>query len=146
MFGAFSSKGVIELQTFENNMDSQKYIKILEKSKDQFNELHQNKYIFICDNDSKHRSGMSWDYYIQNDIKLLEWPAYSPDLNLIENIWANIKKKLGAIVYNNKDTLEADIKYYWNVYVKDYSEIVVHSMRRKIDACTFVLFQEIESF
>ena len=84
---------------------------------------------------SKHRSGMSLDYYIQNDIKLLEWPAYSPDLNPIENIWANIKNKLGVRVYNSKDTLEADTKYYWNVYAKDYSEIVVHSMRNRIDAC-----------
>ena len=78
---------------------------------------------------------MSLDYYIQNDIRLLEWPAYSPDLNPIENIWENIKNKLGARVYNNKDTLEADIKYYWNVYAKDYSEIVVHSMKKRIDAC-----------
>ena len=135
VWGAFSSKGVIELQTFENNMDSQKYIEILEKSKDQLNELHLNRYILLCDNDSKHRSGISLDYYIQNDIRLLEWPAYSPDLNPIENIWANIKNKLGARVYNNKDTLEADIKYYWNVYAKDYSEIVVHSMKKRIDAC-----------
>ena len=83
----------------------------------------------------KHRFGMSLDYYIQNDIKLLEWPAYSSDLNQIENIWANIKNKLGAKVYNNKDNLEADIKYYWNVYAKDYSKIVLHSMRKRIDVC-----------
>ena len=119
VWGAFSSKGLIELQNFENNKDSQKYIEILEKSKDQLNELHPNRYILLCDNDSKHRSEIFLDYYIQNDIKLLEWPAYNPDLNPIENIWANIKNKLGARVYNNKDTLETDIKYYWNVYVKD---------------------------
>ena len=136
MFGVpLVQKGVIELQTFENNIDSQKYIEILEKSKNQLNELHPNRYILLCDNDSKHRSGMSLDYYIQNDISLLEWPAYSPDLNPIENIWANIKNKIGARVYNNKDIMEADIKYYWNVYVKDYSKIMVHSMKKRIDAC-----------
>ena len=116
-------------------MDSQKYIEILEKSKDQLNELHPNRYILLYDNDSKHKSEMYLDYYIQNDIRLLEWPAYSPDLNPIENIWANIKNKLGARVYNNKDTLEAEIKYYWDVYAKDYSEIVVQSMKKRIDAC-----------
>ena len=135
VWDAFSSKGVFELQTFENNMDSQKYIEILKKSKDQLNELHPNKYILLCDNDSKHWSGMSFDYYIKNVIKLLEWLAYCPDLNPIANIWANITSKLGPEWSNNKDTLEADIKYYWDLYAKDYSEIVVHSMRKRIDAC-----------
>ena len=92
-------------------MDSQKYIEIIEKSKNQLNELHQNRHILLCENNSKHRSGISLDYYIQNDIKLLEWPAYSLDLNPNENILVNIKNKLGSKVYNKKDTLEADIKY-----------------------------------
>ena len=69
-----------------------------------------------------------------------EWPAYSPNLNPNENILANIKNKLGASVYNNKDTLEAEIKYYWNMYSKDYSEIVVHSMRKRIDACILNIY------
>ena len=47
-------------------MDIQKYIEILEKSKDQLNELHPNRFILLRDNDSKHRSEMSLDYYIQN--------------------------------------------------------------------------------
>ena len=40
---------------------------------------------------------MSLDYYIENKIQLLEQPAYSPDLNPIENVWANINYKLGVM-------------------------------------------------
>ena len=42
---------------------------------------------------------MSLNYYIENKIQLLELPAYSPNLNPIENVWANIKYKLEGNVY-----------------------------------------------
>ena len=42
---------------------------------------------------------MSLNYYIENKIQLLEWSAYSQDLNPIENVWTNIKYKLGGDVY-----------------------------------------------
>ena len=37
------------------------------------------------------KSEMSFDDYIENKIQLLEWRAYSPDLNPIENAWENMK-------------------------------------------------------
>jgi transposase len=30
-----------------------------------------------------------------NNIELLPWPAYSPDMNIIENMWAHIKDQVG---------------------------------------------------
>ena len=59
-----------------------------------------------------------------NNIILIEWPAYSPDLNSIENVWANIKYKQGGQVYSKMEELKKDIEYYWRVYAKDYSEII----------------------
>ena len=43
VWGAFCSKGTIELQFFEGNMDSQKYIEILENSSREMNELLPDK-------------------------------------------------------------------------------------------------------
>ena len=80
-WGAFSSKGVIELQFFTGNMDSEQYIKMLSIANSEIWKLHPNGFILLWDNDSKHRSDISLNYYIENNIQLLEWPAYSPDLN-----------------------------------------------------------------
>ena len=93
-------------------MDSIKYIDILKQSKVEIDELHPDGFLLLCDNDSKHRSGLSLDYYIMNNIRLIEWPAYSPDLNPIENVWANIKYKLGGQVYSKMEELKKDIEYY----------------------------------
>ena len=45
-----------------------------------------NGILVLWDNDSKHKSEMYNDYYSENKKQLLEWPAYSQDLNPIENV------------------------------------------------------------
>ena len=60
---AFISKGIIKLQFFTANMNSKKDFKILKNYKSDINILHPNG-ILLLDNDSKHKSKISVDYYI----------------------------------------------------------------------------------
>ena len=86
-------------------MDSKKYVEIFKNCKSDIDNLLPNGILLLWDNDSKHKSKMSLDYYIENKIQLLAWWAYSPDLNPIENVWANIKYKLGGNVYKKRYSL-----------------------------------------
>ena len=133
--GAFSSKGVIELQFFTGNMDSEQYIKMFSIENSEIWKLHPNGFILLWYNDSKHRSDISLNYYIENNIQLLEWPAYSPDLNPIENIWGSIKNNSRSKVYNKIESIKPDIEDYWGIWASNYSTNAIETMRKRIDAC-----------
>ncbi len=55
--------------------------------------------------------GESW--FNDHGVIVLDWPANSPDLNPIENLWGIIKRKMGDTRPNNTDDLKAAIKATW---------------------------------
>ncbi len=43
-------------------------------------------------------------------VTVLDWPANSPDLNTIENMWGIVKRKMRDTRPNNADELKATVK------------------------------------
>ena len=41
-----------------------------------------------------HKAHTVKNYKDQNEVTSMEWPAQSPDLNIIENIWLYMKREL----------------------------------------------------
>ncbi len=48
------------------------------------------------DNDLKHTSKSTSEWLNKNKNKVLEWPSQSPDLNLIEMMWHDLKQSIHA--------------------------------------------------
>ena len=60
-------------------------------------------FLFQQDNAPIHKSGKTRRFFEDQNWTTLDWPPYSPDLNLIENLWAILKKNVHAdpVFYEN---------------------------------------------
>jgi transposase len=69
---------------------------------------------FQQDNNLKHTSCIVKLYLESHIPKVLEWPANSPDLNLIENLWGIVKTNVKKRTPQNLDELELFLKEEWD--------------------------------
>ncbi len=67
-------------------------------------------------------------------IPVLNWPANSPDLNLIENLWGIVKRKMRYARPNNAEELKATIRATWALITPEQCHRLIDSMPRRIAA------------
>ncbi len=66
------------------------------------------------DNDLKHTSKSTSEWLNKNKNKVLEWPSQSPDLNLIEMLWHDLKQSIHAWKPSNVTELKQIYKEEWD--------------------------------
>eukprot|EP00745_Piridium_sociabile_P000076 TRINITY_DN10041_c0_g1_i11.p1 TRINITY_DN10041_c0_g1~~TRINITY_DN10041_c0_g1_i11.p1 ORF type:complete len:150 (+),score=14.04 TRINITY_DN10041_c0_g1_i11:430-879(+) len=93
--------------------------------------------IFQDDNAPAHRARVVTDFLEQHHVVRMAWPACSPDLNPIEHLW----DILGRCIRSNHPPaanlarLVEILRMEWAAIPQDSLRTLVHSMRRRCQAC-----------
>ena len=116
VWGGISKKGATSIVIFTGTLTAIQYCTILDQSLKPFIEkcFPDKNYRFQQDNDPKHCSNYSKNYFLENNINWWRTPPESPDLNPIENVWGSLKYFLRhSHKPKNLDSLIAGILLFW---------------------------------
>ena len=135
VWGTISANGMLKLICVEENITAQVYADMLEhdffaKWEDDLPE----GYIWMQDNASPHAAAFMKAYLENKEIRVLNWPPHSPDLNPIENVWAMMCQTMyhqGKSYTNTEDLWEA-IKDAWQKIDGQKIRNLYNSMTRQL--------------
>ncbi len=91
-------------------------------------------FIFQQDLAPVHNAKGTKSWFNDHGVTVLDWPANSPDLNPIENLWDIVKRKIRDTRPNNGDDLKAALKATWAFITPEQCHRLIDSMPRRIDA------------
>lgn len=112
-------------------MNSEKYVSILETNI--LDMVFDNpEFIFQDDNDPKHRSNYTTHWKKSYNIKCLDWPSNSPDLNPIENVWHILKSHISKLELNTKAEFIENIRNELNNINTNIIKHLIDSMPNRI--------------
>ena len=137
VWGCMSAAGVHHLTVCDGTLNSAKYCAILEThmlpSACALFRRGQN-WMFQQDNAPCHTSRSSRTWLQEHSIQVLEWPAQSPDMSPIENLWWIIKRSVSKRTPKNLEELKAAIQEEWDKITPQQCERLVGNMPARIRA------------
>ncbi|KAG1137719.1 hypothetical protein G6F37_010969 [Rhizopus arrhizus] len=99
-----------------------------------FINVNYNQLLFY--NNPKHTYKLARKWFEDNGIEAMDWPAYSSDLNPIENTWLYLKTQLCAYETEPKDMTELweHVQYIWcNKITKKYCQKLIRIMTQRLE-------------
>ncbi len=134
--GDMSSAGVGPLCFLRSKVNTAVYQEVLEHfmlpAADQL--YGDANFIFQQDLALAHNAKATSTWFKDHGIPVLNWPANSPDLNPIENLWGIVKRKMRYARPNNAEELKATIRATWALITPERCHRLIDSMPRRIAA------------
>ena len=126
--------GVGTLTLVEGNMNTEKYISVLDDNLWPVIARHFSNRLCISQEDNApcHDSVRANLWKEENNINTLPWPAQSPDLNIIENVWKmlNIQVQQRVSEIRNAQDLKRIVSDIWSSLPLHYVRSLYASLSR----------------
>jgi len=104
----------------------------------------ENTFLFMHDNAPCHKTASVMELLQENNVPVMVWPAQSPDLNPIENLWRDLKhrfylkfRSLFSSPSSSQDAFEkysALIQECWAEQNQELVQSLIESMPRRCQA------------
>ena len=142
------SNGLLSYEVMKGRQKSQDYINLLKTKAIAIIKLNcREDFIFQQDNCPIHVSRTCQDFFKKSGIRVLDWPPYSPDLNIMENMWSflsndayskgpiknfrNLELKIKAVSsFNQTQSMQVD-NLYKSMMIRLYLILEKHGQRLK---------------
>ena len=132
LWGAIKGDGSRVLIKCPRTLNSSGYQTVLDEG---LTPLYDASNIFMQDNAPCHKSASTLAYLERKKVCLLsDWPPQSPDLNIIENLWAQLKRKVSERFPRNSSELWNFAKEEWYNIHNDAIYKLFDSIPRRLKA------------
>jgi transposase len=135
-WGCFSAHGPGYMAMFEGSLDATALRNIfrdylLPTVREHFADGDQ--WWLLHDNDpGRHKSQVLLTWMHNNYVRPLDFPPYSPDLNPIENLWAEMDKRMASTRADTKEELEKVVAETWAAITAEFCDKLARSMPTRI--------------
>jgi transposase/uncharacterized coiled-coil protein SlyX len=139
VWGCFCGRGLGYLYIFNENMDG-KLLKgilgthLVESAKLHFDVEHAEEWWFLQDNDPKHKSVLVRTWLFNHGVQCIDFPPYSPDLNPIENLWADLARRVEQYQAETMEELQDIVVEEWKKTKKTFLRKLARSMPKRCQA------------
>lgn len=139
VWSCISSKGMGFLNTIQGTLKQDQYKEILNcHLLPQLESWYPDgqESFFMHDSAPCHKARSVTEFLEQKNVKILQWPGNSPDMNPIENLWEMTKRELGNYLIANKEELISKLNQVWNQSekLKESVKSCINSMPDRIKA------------
>lgn len=136
IWGGISMRGKTSLKLVTKTIKAVDYQDILEECCiSDMNMLFPDGWILQQDNATPHTALSTKRFLEDNNIEVISWPASSPDLNIIENVWIWMKRELEIINPKNVGEWKAVIEQKWTEFPQDFIERFFEGLPRRLQEC-----------